>query len=74
MKEIHAYKNDDGTYRVEIIGPVKSSRLQQGKGWVDEVTQSTTEIPRASIQITAYASYYSDDVLCTITLDGDKNE
>lgn len=74
MKEIHAYQNDDGTYRVEIIGSVKTSHLQQGRGWVDETTQSTAEIPRASIQITAYTSYDSDDVLCTIILDGKENE
>ena len=74
MKEIHAYRNEDGTYRVEIIGSVKSSHFQQGRGWVDETTQSTAEIPRASIQITAYALSEGDDTLCTITLNDYKGE
>ena len=56
MKEIHAYQNDDGTYRVEILGQVKTSRLQHGKGWIDETTQSTAEIPRAQISITGLPS------------------
>ena len=69
MKEIHAYQNDDGTYRVEIIGPVKTSRIQQGKGWVDNITQSTAEIPRAKINITALQSNDEDEKnIFTITV------
>ena len=73
MREIHAYQNDDGTYRVEIMGPVKSSRLQQGKGWVDNISQSTTEIPRAKISLTCL-SPTSEDVAELFTIIIPKGE
>lgn len=55
MKEIHAYQNDDGTYRVEITRLVKIPRLQHGKGWIDETAQSTAVISRGYISITGLA-------------------
>lgn len=53
MKEIHAYQNDDGTYRVEIIDTILQTKII-GKHEVKEITESKTEILRASIQITCY--------------------
>lgn len=43
MKEIHAYQNDDGTYRVVIID--KTTYLDK-----------KTEIERADIHLTVYAT------------------
>lgn len=69
MKEIHAYQNDDGTYRVEITRLVKIPRLQHGKGWVEETTQSTVEIPRAQISITALMSHEDKEECFTIKIE-----
>lgn len=44
MKEIHAYQNDDGTYRVEVLGV---QTLNEG-----ETTEYKMEVPRAQISIT----------------------
>ena len=52
MKEIHAYKNDDGTYRVEVIS-VKFTEQKLGKGEINTITESKMEVPRAQINITA---------------------
>ena len=51
MKEIHAYQNDDGTYRVEILGvTVTEQTLLKGK--IDTTTEHKMEVPRAKIDIT----------------------
>lgn len=48
MKEIHAYQNDDGTYRVEVLG-VKFNDTALCR----EITESKIEIPRAKVNITS---------------------
>lgn len=53
MKEIHAYQNDDGTYRVEILGTTYQTKMM-GKQTIKETIETKTKIPRASIQIDAY--------------------
>ena len=55
MKEIHAYLNDDGTYRVEILGITHQTKLFN-KHTMKETTETKMEIPRASIQIEAYTN------------------
>ena len=52
MKEIHAYQNDDGTYRVEVLG-VLFTEQTLGKGEIKTITESKIEVPRAQVSITA---------------------
>lgn len=52
MKEVHAYQNDDGTYKVEILG-VKFTEQTLGKAEIKTITESKIEIPRAQISITS---------------------
>jgi hypothetical protein len=56
MKEIHAYRNEDGTYRVEGIG------LAMDNGVSKEVT---VRIPRAKIDVEALATKDSGEI-CSI--------
>lgn len=65
MKEIHAYQNDDGTYRVEILGTTYQTKMM-GKHTVKETIETKTEIPRASIQIDAYTN---EDTYEIITIE-----
>ena len=60
MKEIHAYQNDDGTYRVEVIG-TKFIEKTFGKDIIRESTESKMEVPRAQINITALLSCDDDE-------------
>lgn len=55
MKEIHAYQNDDGTYRVEIIGTTHQTKTV-GKHEIKEMIEAKTEIPRALLHIEALTS------------------
>jgi hypothetical protein len=50
MKEIHAYQNDDGTYRVEVLG-VLFTEQTLGKSEIKTITESKMEVPRARISI-----------------------
>ena len=68
MKEIHAYQNDDGTYRVEILG-VKLTEQMLGKGKIQTTTESRMEVPRANIDITALPPGNEDEKnIFTITV------
>ena len=60
MKEIHAYQNDDGTYRVEVFG-VKFIENILGKEIIKETTESKMEIPRAQISITGLPPSEEDE-------------
>ena len=54
MKEIHAYRNEDGTYRVECIGEVATEVKEfRGQKVVEETSQAIMEILRARIHIEA---------------------
>lgn len=53
MKEIHAYRNEDGTYRVEGIGYTTDN------GAPKEVT---VKIPRAKIDIEALADIGTNEI------------
>lgn len=54
MKEIHAYRNEDGTYRVECIGEVATEVKEfHGRPVAEATTQATMEISRAQIHIEA---------------------
>lgn len=60
MKEIHAYQNDDGTYRVEVLG-VKFAEHTLGKAEIKTITESKLEIHRAKINITSLAPSDEDE-------------
>lgn len=59
-KGLHAYRNEDGTYCVEIYdatGFIKTSKEQE----IKRISESKITIPRASIHITAYKSTIMGD-------------
>ena len=62
MKEIHAYKNKDGTYRIKGIG-----EYHDGYKLQDVVIN----VERAQIDMTFFATQGSDEI-CTITLGEEK--
>lgn len=62
MKEIHAYQNDDGTYRVEILSTTYQTKMI-GKHKVEKTIEAKTEIPRASIQINAYMNENTREIM-----------
>jgi hypothetical protein len=53
MKEIHAYQNDDGSFRVEITEIVCTTRFF-GKHKVEDTTEKKAKIAKASIHITPF--------------------
>ena len=55
MKEIHAYQNPDGTYRVEIFNTVETTEVRHHET-IKTTTESKTTIYRATIYITPMAS------------------
>ena len=71
MKEIHAYLNEDGTYRVEVLG-VKFTKQTLGKCEVDTITESRMEIPRAQISITGLPPSDEDEGKYFTILIGDE--
>ena len=56
MKEIHAYRNEDGTYRVKGIGCAMDNGVP---------TDVTVRIPRARIDIEALAVEGSKEI-CSV--------
>lgn len=62
MKEIHAYLNEDGTYRVEIIGEVKHNIVATDGYYSKETIESKTIVPRAKIQIDALIDHDSGEI------------
>lgn len=52
MKELHAYGNKDGTFRVEIYDKVEYLSTKGTK----EIEDAIVEIPRAKIELTALGS------------------
>lgn len=72
MKEIHAYQNKDGTYRVEVLG-IKFTEKMLDKERIREITESKMEIPRAQINIIGLPPGNEDEgKYFTITI-GDEN-
>lgn len=53
MKEIHAYLNDDGTYRVEVLCTASQTRIKDKRD-LKETVVCKTEIRRADVWIRAY--------------------
>ena len=53
MKEIHAYRNEDGTYRVEGIGCAMDNGASK---------DVTVRIPRAKIDVEALVSKGSGEI------------
>lgn len=66
-KEIHAYQNEDGTYRVRIITTYPDKEKYIGKEKFVEMSESESEIERAAIHITAYACK-DNNKLCSFTI------
>lgn len=52
MREIHAYENEDGTFRAEIYDKVEYLSTKGTK----EIEDAIVEIPRAKIELTALGS------------------
>lgn len=68
MKEIHAYQNEDGTYRVEIL-KMKLTEKMFNKNIIKETTEAKLEIPRALIDITTLSPSDEDKSSFTITIE-----
>lgn len=66
-KEIHAYQNEDGTYKVRIITRCPDKEKYIGKEKFVERSESECEIERAAIHITVYATK-NDNKLCSFTI------
>ena len=73
MKEIHAYQNEDGTYRVEICGTTKDTRYM-GKCKYEDTIEYKTEIPRAKLNIEALMLADGENKLITLTLDKENQQ
>ena len=67
MKEIHAYQNDDGTYRVEVL-KMQLTEKMFNKNIIKETTEAKLEIPRALINITTLSPSDEDKSNFTITI------
>lgn len=52
MRELHAYQNEDGTFRAEIHDKVEYLSAEGTK----EIKDAIVEIPRAEIELTALES------------------
>lgn len=52
MRELHAYENEDGTFRVEIHNKAEYLSAKDTK----EINYTIVEIPRAEIELTALES------------------
>ena len=53
MKEIHAYLNEDGTYRVEVVGCAMES---------GELKEVVIQIPHASVTVDALTKEDTDEL------------
>ena len=70
MKEIHAYRNEDGTYRVECIGEVATEVKEFKECPVEEkTTQAIIEIPRAQIHIEALVTNNEGQIMTAVIGD-----
>jgi hypothetical protein len=56
MKEIHAYRNEDGTYRIEGVGCAMDNGVSK---------EVTVIIPRAKIDVEALVDVVSSEI-CSI--------
>ena len=65
MKEIHAYRNDDGTYRLECAVDTYVDR---------ELMEAKIIYERAKLTIDPLVSSSSDTILELIVEEEDKNE
>lgn len=74
MKEIHAYRNNDGTYYIEMISEVKYGTTEIGGLLLEEATEAKVTVSRARIHIDALAFADEDNVLATLTFGGDEDE
>lgn len=70
MKEIHAYRNEDGTYRVECIGEV-ATKVKEFRGHkvAEETSQGIIEIPRAKIHIEALVANNEGQIMTVVIGD-----
>ena len=62
MKEIHAYQNEDGSFKVEIIETVCVTKLL-GKHEVKDTTEKKVEITKASIHISPFIANATEALL-----------
>ena len=70
MKEIHAYRNEDGTYRVECIGEVTTETKEfRGHKIAEETSQAFMEIPRARIHVEALVANDEGQIMTVVIGD-----
>lgn len=72
MKEMHAYQNEDGTYRVEIYETAKDTRYM-GKCKYEELIESKIEVSRAKLNIEILPLADGENKLITLTLPNKEN-
>ena len=61
MKEIHAYRNEDGTYMIEIFG---TQTLENG-----ETAEYKMEVERGKISVTALQPHDYDEGYFTVIVE-----
>lgn len=66
-KEIHAYQNEDGTYRIEMLGDMENP-ICVGMKRIKEITESKVEIGRAAIKIIGYSVALSEPTIFTLEI------
>lgn len=64
-REIHAYENDDGTFRVKIFQSDTKTK-EDNKAQIDTCQKSEIEIPRADINFICYDSNNIESDIFTI--------
>ena len=72
MKEIHAYQNNDGSFRVEIMETVCTTRFF-GKHEIKDTTEKRAEIAKASIHIAPFIENNDEALMFQIDL-GEEND
>lgn len=65
MKEMHAYQNEDGTYRVSYIGYATAN---------GELKEVKIELPRARLTVEAFPEVSSDTIFSVIVNDDSEEE
>jgi hypothetical protein len=70
MKEIHAYRNEDGTYRIECIGEVATEeKFFHGHKVAEETSQAIMEIARAKLRIEALVANTEGEIMTVVIGD-----
>lgn len=70
MNEIHAYRNEDGTYRIRCVGEIATEVKEfHGHPVAEETAQAIMEIPRAKINIEALVTNDEGQIMTVVIGD-----